>query len=194
MSQPDVKKILSAPLTLVREATEKEKSLFSDKQTGWIYTFGLSSGQSFVTHIADKEDVFTFRPLNNLLPHLKEIKWEKKDSVADLGYNLFVQLNETTTPEKVTPSEVQNYTEALRSKPISSENFPLTKIAFKYYTHVPMLKRVIDLKQHIQRYVTLRAMLLKAQKELNSTLISEREPQSQDKIFQQKINERRQNG
>ena len=79
MTDEAVRQILTAPIVLLRPANEKERELFSDKK-GWLYTFELKSGQSFVACLPKGEDVFTFRPLHNLVPQLVEFQWEKRNT------------------------------------------------------------------------------------------------------------------
>ena len=78
MEKIQVKRILSAPISFVRESSPEERKIFPDKKNAWFYTFGLTSGQQFVGAIFDiKEPHVDFRPVpeHNLLPDLEEILW-----------------------------------------------------------------------------------------------------------------------
>jgi len=83
-----IQEILWAPVSFVHQATNKQKRIFSlypntdvpprTDKNGCFYTIGLESGQDFIAHVPFEpyhESVFTVRPLNHLLPDLKEIQW-----------------------------------------------------------------------------------------------------------------------
>ena len=102
MFKSSVKEILSAPITLARRSTDEEKEVFADKKnshlflvgspSGYFYTIGLASGQKFVAHMGFENrqiNSYTLRPLDNLLPNLKEIQWKT--------CNLFPEHGGTTT-------------------------------------------------------------------------------------------------
>ena len=84
MEKTEIKHILSAPISFVREATPKETRIFRDKKGAWFYTFGLASGQQFVGAIFDHKDPrVNFRPIpeHNLLPEVQEILWGYDDQI-----------------------------------------------------------------------------------------------------------------
>ena len=79
LTRAKIQSILWSPVSSIREATEEERTLFPDKKDGVFYTFGLKVGQNFVMHFSS--DKMTFRPINHLLPDIKEIRFS--DSVLD---------------------------------------------------------------------------------------------------------------
>ena len=81
MVQKEINRILDRNVFFVREATEKEKGVFSDRSEGGFFTFALESGQKFVACFSEegrglkKEKRLTFRPLNKMVDGLKEFSW-----------------------------------------------------------------------------------------------------------------------
>jgi len=92
MTDESVKRILKAPVILLRPSSEEERGRFHNKK-GWYYTFGLKSGQSFVAHFSrGQNSILTFRPLNNLVPELTQFKWEQRPACGCLPpYSVFCQ-------------------------------------------------------------------------------------------------------
>ena len=73
LTKAKIQSILWSPVSSIRKATEEERTLFPDKKDGVFYTFGLKVGQNFVMHFSS--DKMTFRPINHLLPDIKEIRF-----------------------------------------------------------------------------------------------------------------------
>lgn len=187
MSTAPIKQILSTPVALLRPSDNKEKGAFSDKQDGWFYTLALKSGQSFVVCLDKKEEIFTLRPQNNLLPNLTQIEWKKRHAYDDLGYD-----TTCTTTASASKEEKAAYAEILT--PISDERpNSLTKVFFKHYLYPPLLERMIELKSALTVCENLQQTLAKAQKKLHSLQVTgEKSPINQS--IQKKQQERRQNG
>ena len=185
MEKNDIKHILCAPLSFVRRCTEEEKKIFSDQQEGWFFTFGLASEQVFVGHISQKEQSYVFRPLTGPIWDLQEIHWKRKGRVEDLGYTTACQMREGVDKEKK-----DLYEEILAPKPEKSDRFPVTKVAFKYYSYHPLLEKAYYLQMALWECVRAKRALLDSQKHVENLLVS----QKQNNIVQQKLNKRRQNG
>lgn len=169
MNSVEIKRILTAPITLLRWSTGEEKGMFPDAREGDLFcTFGLESDQTFVGRIPLKENTFTFRPLHNCLPYLMEIEWTGKKNIANLGY--------TTTcwvvPE--TPrDEHAYYEEILSPKRDTLTQYPATKIAFKYYTYHPLLQEARRIQMAVDDYRKKEEILTVAKNRLGSILFSE---------------------
>ena len=169
MDQSEVKRILTAPITLLRWSTEGEKQLFPDRRAGDMFcTFGLESDQVFVGRIPLKENTFTFRPYKNQLPYLMEIEWTGKKNIANLGYTTSCWV----VPE--TPlAEHELYEEILSPKRDTLTHYPLTKIAFKYYTYHPLLQEARRIQMAVEDYREKEEAFKVTQQRLGSILISE---------------------
>ena len=187
MEKAEITRILSAPISLLRHSSEKEKELFSDKTGGYFFTFGLASGQRFVGYIPEMQESYLFRPLKNLLPNLQEIQWERETitDISDLGYVTTCRTLSGTSDE-----EKQAYMDVLVPKPEDPSHFPFTRIAFKYYSYHPMLGRARDLQMAELEHEKAKQALIKSQKRIDSLLISGKSKN----LIQQKFNKRRQNG
>ena len=181
-----IQHVLTAPINLLRHATKEEREVFPDKTEGAFYTFGLASGQRYVAHIPvgmEPERCYTFRPLRNLLPHLKEIVWKGKKDIADLGYTTICRVCEGT-PEK----ERKLYHKFLVPKPIPAPY--LTLLTFKHYSYPPMLEKVSQIQYLTREHEKAKMALLEIQKQQNALLI----PENKIHLIQRKLRERRQNG
>ena len=77
MEKSEIKRILAPFLCSVERLEKGEQGVFSDKNDGWFYKFGLPSGQRFGVHVPAKDKTYTLRPMKNLIPGLREIQWEK---------------------------------------------------------------------------------------------------------------------
>jgi len=182
MEKSEVKRILSAPICFLLRSTDEERNVFADKKDGYFYTFKLASGQRFVGYVPEEEEVYTFRPLNNLVPNLKELQWKKTKDISDLGYETIFRTSENTEE-----AEKQAYREVFVPKPVPAPY--LTKLAIQHYAYNPMLERCIWFQNLNQRHKETQKSLLEIQKAKNALLISEEE-----NLIQQKLKERRQNG
>ena len=117
MTKDIIKKVLCAPVSFVRYATDKEKRIFSihpntdvpsrTNKNGRFYTIGLKSKQNFIAHIPYTpyhESVFTVRPLNPLsrppfLPNLREIQWGYEVTFGGSGVRVQVHFYHPTSKE-----------------------------------------------------------------------------------------------
>ena len=174
MPRPNVKYILSTPLELVRPATDTEKSCFSDKKGGWLYTFGLKSGQRFVAHLSENSDVFTFRPVNNLLPELIQFVWQRKKNTKDLSYDTIY-----TMARMVSDDEKSVYEWVLSPRRRSDKDFH----------YPPMLERAICLRNELLAYEIAKKVVLDSEKRLSRLLVPNDE---QCQCIRKKMKERRQ--
>ena len=101
---------MNAPVTLLRPSSEAEKQATFHGINGRFYTVGLRSGQSFVAKLPawdEKNDpfatenfAFRLRPLNNLLPQLKEVVWIYSGTKGPQATTLCEVTPETTKQEK----------------------------------------------------------------------------------------------
>lgn len=171
MKPSEIKQILSAPLLSVQPATQLQKRVFPDKKEGQFYVFTLTSGQSFVGHVPEKEKEYTFRATysqtySSPLPQLWEIRWSRINSVGDLNYHTECQFL-----GEMRPTEQKAYLKALEPKR-KDDTGPLTKIAFKYYHYHPMLERATDLQKALQNCREAQRLLSACKTKMKSLLIS----------------------
>lgn len=175
MPTPRVKEILSAPITLCRPSTEQERKIFGDKKDGYFYTVGLASGQKFAAHIGEDEDkigpteVFTLRPLENLLPNLREIQWVVSCAFGGHGVDTKCCLMPPVSKE-----EEQNYQTELSPK----ERWVTLKGLYKYnpqrvYDSHPMLDRLGQILVARRECEEHKQALLDAQNKLKSLEVLE---------------------
>ena len=183
MEQSEIKRILLAPICFLLRSTEEEKEVFADKKKGHFYTFKLASGQRFVGHVPEKEQTYTLRPLNHLIPALREIQWKKTKDASDLGYTTTCQMSEGASAEEKVFCEG-----VLAPKPIP-EPF-LTKKAIQHYSYHPMLERCFWFQDLNQQHKETQMALLKIQKAKEALLV----PEKREDLIQQELKERRQNG
>lgn len=106
-----IKQILWSPVSFSRYATEEEKKIFQDPnstiqrrtdKTGCFYTIGLESKQEFVGYVPYEPyhtSVFTVRPINHLLPELKEIQWKYELVFGGSGIRVKVHFNSPVSEE-----------------------------------------------------------------------------------------------
>lgn len=110
MNNDAIKRVLSAPVNLLRPSSGEEQQQLFPNHKGCFYTIGLKSGQTFVAKFPNNgkgEDpfnldnyAFVLRPLNNLVPHLLEIKWMFTGSFGGPGTNTFCEVALGTTKEE----------------------------------------------------------------------------------------------
>ena len=107
MTKNNIKQILWSPVSFSRYATSEEKEIFRDLnahsdagRTGDFYTIGLESKQEFVGYIPYEPyhtSVFTIRPLNHLLPVLKEIRWHEEVVFGGTGIRVQVDFKKAVS-------------------------------------------------------------------------------------------------
>ena len=223
MEKIEVKRILSAPISFVREATTKEAKVFADKKNAWFYTFGLTSGQQFVGAIFNHKDpCVNFRPVpeHNLLPHLKEILW---------GYDAQIYFGGGSGPrerrlmkvfvtEGVPEAEREFYEECLGAKGrqklmrytdkgiepyvgIVRSQSNDSRLFLKSHT---LRDTALELKKHLIRKREAEKAIFVAEKILknNEAKLAEADkklgqilvPENKNQLIQQTLKERRQNG
>ena len=204
MPKPSVKEILSAPITLARPSTEKEKEVFADQKgkmlftvgvpTGYFYTIGLASGQKFVANMGsenDQVDAYNLRPLENLLPNLKEIQWKICNLFPGHGTNTHCRFAPPVSQE-----EWRTYQEELSPK----ERWVTLNGLYKYnpqrvYDNHPILDRLEQILCARDECKKHKQALLDAQKKLKSLEISEEKGSSvKTKQIIQKIKKEKTNG
>ena len=201
MEKKELEGILTAPLTVVKPASEDEKirSMFMfGSGEGEFYTFGLASGISFVGRIPQKEKNYEFIVLDkgNTGVDLFSIVWKAKEDIADLGY---------TTKCTCMHRNKEEYEEILAPKPAHAPY--LTKIAFRYYSYHPLLQRAILLQDVNQKQQEIEKTLLEIKKRKEALLTSDDSSRKNKDCFQvakwkhegkqpiqNKLQERRQNG
>ena len=183
MEESEIKRILSAPIELLRPLTKQEEKRYGE-QDKWSYLFQLKSGPSFVGQMAKEEEHFTFKSLHNRLPGLLFFEWKKRTKVDDLGYDTFCYVGGAD----FSPLHPV-YEKALSPKPIKEGKFPVTKIAFQHYEYPAMLERAVCIRNKLMEQEMLRKLLDSSQEQLNQLMIS---PKGINRHIQQKIKERRQ--
>ena len=186
MIDESVKRILSAPISFLCPATKEERAVFTDKANGWFYTFGLKSGQSFVAHL-DKEDaIFTFRPLNNLIPHLVQFQWKQKRV-----FDAFSSWFDTICQIKPGLSEVERnlLSDTLSPKIEEYKESPTSPRVIRHHYPV-MLEKAWGLQKQLATNDHLRQSLIKGQQALQSLLIC-RDAETRNPAVQQNNQERR---
>lgn len=170
MEHERIQQILSAPVCHFVKSTDKEKELFPDKQ-GWFYTVKLASGQRFVAHMNSKDDVenvFTLRPLNHLLPDLKEIQWVESPYINGHGLDTRCELS-----DNVPEAEKKVYESALGPKPVQVPLATMPWIGQTIFQNHPLLKRLEDVHSLRLSVENSKKRLLDLQKQLKSIEISD---------------------
>jgi hypothetical protein len=170
-----IKKVLSAPLSMVAPALRSEKNLFPEGTTGAFYTFELSSGQVFIGNIPEKGNTYTFRTFCGPFPQLYEIRWTPFNSINVLNYH-----TECRFLEKPLVVIKRACLDALEPKRDNSPK-PLTKIAFEYYHYHPLLDRAILLQQAHQNIQEAQRRVASCKNHLKALMITSNKP----KIYQQ---------
>ena len=170
-----IKKVLSAPLSMVAPALRSEKNLFPEGTTGSFYTFALGSGQIFIGNIPEKGDTYTFRTFCGPFPQLYEIRWKPFDSINVLNYH-----TECRFLEKPSMAVKKACLEVLEPKRDYTPK-PLTKIAFEYYRYHPLLNRAIMLKRAHLNIREAQQLMASCKDQLKALMITSNKP----KIYQQ---------
>ena len=186
MTDESVKRILTAPIVLLRPADEEERRIFPKEQKGWFYTVGLQSGQSFVAHLPKYDDIFTFRPLNNLVPQLVQFQWEKQRT-----FSVFPAIHTSCqTTLNTTEEDKTLLTEALSPvRDNTNAEYPWQARVYRY-RYPEMFVKVSSVRKQLVENERLQLALLKGQKELQKLMVS----YNNNQTTQHKLNERRQNG
>lgn len=166
-----IHQILSAPISHFTKSTETEKTLFPDKK-GWFYTIGLASGQRFVAHMDSDtnaiENVFTLRPLNHVLPDLKEIQWIENPLFGGHGVDVVCYLS-----DKVSDAEKEVYESELRPKQMRLALGNMSWITQTVYEDHPLFKRLSDVHDLKLTCEASKKSLLASQEQLKSLEISD---------------------
>ena len=187
MEKSEIQRILSAPICSLSCSTEEEKKVFADKKEGYFYTFELASGQRLIGHLfsqnssengSKSKKVFSFRPLNRMLPDLEEFCWIKEDlHFIAHGVKVRVLLNDSGADKKELI-----YDSVLRPKPLYQGML---------FEHHPLYNKALNLYQALTKCEEAQKNLIEAQEKLKQILSPQKESQL---IQQKKLNERRQNG
>jgi len=186
MADSSMQHILSAPLISLSPSTQEERKVFPEQTDGWFYTFQLKSGQSFVAHLDKWDTLFTFRPLNNLIPHLVQFQWKRKrvlsvhspwfDTACQVKPGLSEEerklLVDTLSPQK------REYKESSAGPTIFRDYYPV------------MLEKAWGLQKQLKENEDLRMQLLKGQKYLQNLLVC-RDDTTRNPTVQQNNQERR---
>ena len=170
MEKRRIHQILLAPISYFLKSTESERALFPDKK-GWFYTVGLASGQRFVAHMDSKDDVenvFTLRPLNHLLPDLKEIQWVESPYINGHGLDTKCELS-----GNVSETEKKVYESALEPKPVQIPLGAMPWIGQTIFQDHPVLKRLQDVHNLRLSCENCKKRLLDIQKQLKTLEISD---------------------
>ena len=222
MEKSEIKRILSAPISFVRESTQKESEIFRDKKNAWFYTFGLASGQEFVGALFDiKEPHVNFRPVpeHNLLPNLREILWGYDRQIYFGGSGPSDRrLMKVLVVKGVSDSEREFYEECLGAKGrerlikytdkgiesyigIARNQFDESRFLLKSHS---LRDIALELKENLIRQAEASKAISVAEKTLayhKDKLATAQEnlrqiltSKKEGKLIQQKLKERRQNG
>jgi len=208
MIDESTKRVLTAPIILLRPSSEEEKGVFRDQPNGgWFYTFGLKSGINYVARIDKKRDVFTFRPLDKtaIFP-LVQFQWR---STRTEFPGIFPQFDVVC---QTAPGTTQKETEWFEGILGPSEEEFTDKVAFgllkatRYRFRYPtVLTKVVAIKKQIkeneywQRQASkqekdIKKILLKGHAKLQALMLPNKTSENQ-KVQQIIIQERRkQNG
>ncbi len=151
MNEEGIRRILLAPVTEVRDATNEEAEGFADKPDGCLYVFSVHTGQHFLTHISKTSEEYTVRPMDAALPNLKEVNW-KRSSDSFGGVKTTVKCDENT-PVLEYNAYVRAFEPALSSEDSVS---PFWMYCFKYN---PLYKKAFDIRRvQSERFVVPKKM------------------------------------
>lgn len=203
MTDESVKRILTAPVVLRRPSNEEECARFRNKK-GWFYTFGLESGPRFVARIDKKEDIFTFRALDDSVAPLVQFRWESTHTSIP---GLFPMWDvECETAPGTTDEEKDRLEEILGPKGteyVAKGCFGLLRVKLVHYTYPDIFIKAYKLKKRLLAQEAKRQELLEVRKEFRSEqrkvqgcviLPQGNNDNSINQMVQHKLNERRQNG
>ena len=150
VNEKSIREILWAPVSFVHQATCKQKRIFSHNpntdvlprkdKNGCFYTIGLKSGQDFIAYIPYEPyhvSVFAVRPLNHLLPDLKEIQWGSQVVFGGNGTRVEVHFH------KPVSKKVQ---ETYRKVCLPEWTGFLWGTMIREYQYSPLWKRLTDIK------------------------------------------------
>ena len=183
MDKESIEKILTTSVTLFRPSDEKEQQIFSDHKTGRFYTIGLKSGQSFVAKFPSHDEgedpfdlnnfSFRLRPLNNLVPHLKEVRWVFTGSYGGSGTRTMCEV----TPG--TPSQEMLLLEAILESHVEKSPYTNTPV----YHHHEMFVKLHDVYNLLLENDHLRRALMAGQKRLQSLMLPNDGPQMNSSLL-----------
>lgn len=139
MTEQDIHRILLAPVSEVRQATDKEAEAFADKPDGCLYVLGTKNNHQFLTHISKKAKEYTLRPMGDFLPNLKEIRWKDAERVASHGVETEVQCADGTSI-----SERDAYARAL--VPHLDARYSADPMWMFHFQYNPLYKRARDIR------------------------------------------------
>ena len=195
MLDVSVKEILDAPVNLLRPSTEAERqSLFPNSNSGWFYTIGLKSGQSFVaqfpSHNKREQDdpfsldnfAFLLKPLNNLVPQLEEVKWVFEGARDSSGTRTICDVTRGTSEQDKFFLE-----DVLGSHEVVS---PYSGRCVRH--HHEMFVKLHDVYEQLMENDRLKHALLVGQRRLGDLMILN-DNNSTNQMIQHKLDERRQN-
>ena len=165
LEKEKIRSILDSPVVFIHKSTKEEKDLYSDKKVGWFYTFGLESGQIFVSHFQPMEKysdtlVSTFKPFNSLLPDLKEINFKTRFM---FNRERDIEMHTQYHP-RVSENEQKVYDEIIASKYNGNS-----------YEFIPLYQKSWPIHFELARCAELRKELLHHQKLLKKELTIQNE-------------------
>jgi hypothetical protein len=139
MNEEDIRRILLAPVSEVRQATDKEAEAFADKPDGCLYVLGTKNNHQFLTHISKKAKEYTLRPMGDFLPNLKEIRWKDAERVASHGVETQIKCADGTSI-----SERDAYARAL--VPHLDPQYSTDSMWMFHFQYNPLYKRARDIR------------------------------------------------
>ena len=192
MTDESVKRILTAPVTLLRPSSEAEEQAVFHRTKGRFYTIGLKSGQSFVAQFPGQntednpfsEDNFAFqlRPLKNLVPQLEGVKWIFTGLGGPQIRTLCAVTPETTEKEKLFLEDV-----------FGSHVVKQSYWDKGFYRPHEMFVKLNNVNNQLLENERLKKALMTGQQRLQNLMIQD-DNDSINQITQNLMNERRQNG
>ncbi len=191
-----MRQMLSAPVSLLRPSSEEERGLFHNRK-GWFYTFGLETGPKFVAHIDKGKNIYTFRPLDNLVNPLIQFQWYATDTrypgilpMFDVVCKTGPNASDGDSREfgRILGPKAEEYTEK------AAFGFLKTKLVRYYYPDVfqkayRLREGLLEREAKIQQLSETRREFREAEHKLQGLMIPN---DSIDQITQNIINERRQ--
>ena len=147
MNEKEIRRILLAEVSDVRCATDEETKTFADKPDGVLYVLGGKTGHKFLAHIAKEKEEYTFRPMGDFLPNLKEFGWKECSRRNCAGVETFIHCTDA-----VSQAEYDAYSGALVPY---LDPAHATDVTWMYhFKYNPLYKRVFNIRRiQAERFV-----------------------------------------
>ena len=140
MNEKEIRRILLAEVSDVRCATDEEVKTFADKPDGVLFVLGVKTGQKFLAHFSKENEEYTFRPMGDCLPNLKEFKWTKAPRSNASGVETTVQCADGVSREE--------YYSYLRALVPYLDPAHASEITWMYhFKYNPLYKKAFNIRQ-----------------------------------------------